>query len=52
MTSSERVTEHPTSLRLDPDVREALKLEARKQGCSLGFKINQILREWMEKLEK
>jgi hypothetical protein len=45
MTKSEK----PTSVRLPVDLRSALAQASTEQGCSVNFKINQILREWAEK---
>ena len=35
----------PTSVRLTRELRQFLKQEAKKQGCSMGFKIRQIVDE-------
>jgi hypothetical protein len=36
----------PTSVVLPFDLKTTIKRACKQQGCSMVFKINQILREW------
>lgn len=38
--------DHPTSIRLPPDLKRTLVRAAKVQGCALHFKIHEILRMW------
>lgn len=40
--------EYPTSIRLAYDLKRFLKFRARKQGCSMAFMMNQIIRDAYE----
>lgn len=40
--------DYPTSIRLQPELKRAIKKVARMQGCSVAFKINQILVDWVK----
>ena len=42
--------EYPFSFRLPSDVRKAIERESRRQGCSMAFKINEVLRAWARTL--
>jgi hypothetical protein len=37
---------YPTSLVLPNDLKDTIKRACKRQGCSMGFKICQILRDW------
>jgi predicted HicB family RNase H-like nuclease len=38
--------DYPTSIRLPPDLKRTIAKAAKKQGCSLSFKISEVLRLW------
>lgn len=37
----------PTSTRLDRDLKDALRAYAKRQGCSLSWLVQSILRQWV-----
>ena len=37
---------YPSSIRLPPHVKKSLHAAAKAQGCSISFKILQILKQW------
>ena len=37
---------YPSSIRLPPDIKKVLARAAKVQGCSISFKITEILRKW------
>ena len=39
---------HPTSLRIPDPLQRAIKRLAKKQGCSIAFKINEILQQYVD----
>lgn len=41
--------DYPTSIRMNYDLRKYLRMKAKRQGCSVAFMINQIVRESMER---
>lgn len=42
----------PTTVRMESPLRTFLKREARKQGCSMSFKITQILEDYKAAQER
>jgi hypothetical protein len=42
----------PTSIRLEQPVKAAVMRYARLQGCSMSFKISQIVEAWVKEQEK
>lgn len=40
--------QYPTSIRVHRSLRRYLRYKSRKQGCSMAFMINQIVREALE----
>ena len=41
-------TEHPTTIRIEPALKQQLHGYARSQGASLSWLICDILRKWVE----
>ena len=39
---------YPSSIRLPPDLKKCLAKAAEKQGCSISFKITEILKQWQK----
>lgn len=40
------VKEHPTSIVLPVDLKKTIKRACDQQGCSMVFKIVQVMRKW------
>ena len=44
--------EHPTSVRLEPDLKRALKRVADERHWSISYTISQVLKAWLDSLRK
>lgn len=42
---------HATSVRMPETLLNFIKIRARRQGCSIAFKINEILLEWRDRTQ-